>query len=670
MSNGRFRSRLSGISPELLEKVAAGSEEHVQQLFTTLDPQDCTIDVVKAVLKHLQLDLVPDVGGGEHDELPYPQNGRRALFSISILNHVFEACRRDWSLNEGVVELLMDWDCVEGLCLWANLLVHFGLSIPMGGTPSGDFQKAHFHHAKFFSDLLDVDPRVRSAFLTSPTFSKLLIRFWMATGKRKECFIDLDEAQGCPIVHLLLKLVSDDDGRQVLFDQIMNRPRQFAYEFAKTTVERFQRCASPRVRPTRAIAAVDGLIASTSLLVSDNTIKRRFIAAGYLGAIASSLYSIYQNIVDQEQYPTDLSMVLMIIRPFSKLFALASEGDYRIIGNWEELVKNNFMTLLVQVMLAIQPNDRASANVCIPILRHLSWQTVYPQILFTIISALAGGDSGSLLDHPLIRECWGPVSIILADRVRLFLAMPMDMGAGTLCDNPMCDFTCRLRTNTKPKKCSRCSCVVYCSSTCQKIDWDERHQVECRSAVAQRTSCRARNSWYSHTSTRPFHMALLASHYSKYYNRILDIYTASFPPETPDSFISNTAAVERRLHTHTIPVLNFASSIAPNGQVQLTLEGIHYLLSGERDRAMGLDFERYSGYLGRRYHEMLFAQRVLEVTVPTDSEEPLRTALIEGMFPQGDDTVITLTVKLEKRHVEGGEPIWEGVYSTVRFGCV
>lgn len=181
------------------------------------------------------------------------------------------------------------------------------------------------------------------------------------------------------------------------------------------------------------------------------------------------------------------------------------------------------------------------------------------------------------------------------------------------------------------------------------------------------TGHRISHSWYPHTSTRPFHIALLASLYAQSYNEVLTDYAASSyssplrTPHSPNRNPLNDVNLKRGLHTHVIPVINFVSSSAINGQLSITLETIDNVYCGERDEAMQVDFQRYSGHMRRRYREMLEEQR-------RATTNALKTALIEGVFPHGDDTVVTLTVKLEERRGAGGGTKWEGVYSIVRFG--
>ncbi|RXW15119.1 hypothetical protein EST38_g10736 [Candolleomyces aberdarensis] len=305
----------------------------------------------------------------------------------------------------------------------------------MDDTPGADFRIAYFTQAKFFCDLLNADPRIRAAILTTPTFSDLLIRFWMTLGKNEESFMDFNEPQGCPIIHLFLKLASDDDGRDVLYDQIFDRPPEFACDFAEAMVDRFRRCTSQRVSITRAIAIADGLLTATTHLVSNRTIKQRFITADYLTTISSTLNSISMNVINQQ---LDLSHYLtMLIRPIHKLFQMASEGDYRLVGNWKDIVTGDFLTLLIRIMSNIRPNDMAPANICVVMLRFACWYTVYPQVLRAIINKRIPENSGTkLLEHPILGEHWAGFRACLRDRARVHATLPDDGGVGTLCDNP------------------------------------------------------------------------------------------------------------------------------------------------------------------------------------------------------------------------------------------
>ncbi|KAF6753416.1 hypothetical protein DFP72DRAFT_1069402 [Ephemerocybe angulata] len=56
----------------------------------------------------------------------------------------------------------------------------------------------------------------------------------------------------------------------------------------------------------------------------------------------------------------------------------------------------------------------------------------------------------------------------------------------TLCDNMNCPAQrgAVIPTSRQSRSCSGCHVVLYCSPACQKIDWEEQHRLECRSARA------------------------------------------------------------------------------------------------------------------------------------------------------------------------------------------
>ncbi|TEB31144.1 hypothetical protein FA13DRAFT_480314 [Coprinellus micaceus] len=103
---------------------------------------------------------------------------------------------------------------------------------------------------------------------------------------------------------------------------------------------------------------------------------------------------------------------------------------------------------------------------------------------------------------------WGPFfeSFLLYDSIwqRWFLS-----GCHTrLCDSLNHHRRTHNQTVSESRECSACKTVIYCSSACQKEDWEAFHRVECPQNRVYRIDRVLDSSWVSHRD-RAYLLSLL-----------------------------------------------------------------------------------------------------------------------------------------------------------------
>ncbi|TEB05150.1 hypothetical protein FA13DRAFT_1265039 [Coprinellus micaceus] len=80
-----------------------------------------------------------------------------------------------------------------------------------------------------------------------------------------------------------------------------------------------------------------------------------------------------------------------------------------------------------------------------------------------------------------------------------------------ICDNISCERTVDKQECTS-RQCSGCSSVMYCSQSCQSLDWDAFHRAECLDARAHYLKQKEAGTSYSHRS-RAFHAKYIEKRY-------------------------------------------------------------------------------------------------------------------------------------------------------------
>ncbi|KAF6754366.1 hypothetical protein DFP72DRAFT_898857 [Ephemerocybe angulata] len=620
-------------SPERSE-----SAEQLWNILSSLNPRNCTFHIVRTALKHLQLELVPNIVSGEHEHPVYKANGHRALPCLGMLSVIAETCREKPSLNQALIGVLTS-DYVDGICMWINFCLHFGLSFPQDMTPGEDFRKAYLIHAQLLCDLLDTSPEATLLFLSSSSFFDLLLRIWMTEGKAGEVFMDLEGR--CPILLLMMKVLQNhsEEGPPMLAHRIMARPPYFTTHFAERFVRRAHQASEKATTPVllgKAVGYLDGLMSATGILLKEShQLIGGFRRVDYLGE-----YSAVLNALSTQAAEEDRSLLFPgMFRLVTSAFKLVLHQESRAVHNYKELFAGGFIESVLRVILAIPSTDKTTTGLALNYLQILGFYTVYPCVLETMLGVEYPVELRECLERtgsPAIKRAWQDFCVAQHEAGRVLDQMENRRG---LCDNS----SCKRVGNPRATKCSYCSSVVYCSSKCQREDWNKYHREECKRAHLVHSRRKSSHALYSHSS-RAFHVAFLEDVYNAQASRLPQSYQKDCPG----------------LGFHqVIPVVNCQSAI-----LSITFEPL--VASGGSDGS-DPDTDARTCWNRRQVH---FAQTYLEpryLALVEDCRYKRKgtrsTRLVEGVFPLGDNSIIFLTVGLERVNQK-----WEGVYSIARYG--
>ncbi|KAF5341761.1 hypothetical protein D9611_001768 [Ephemerocybe angulata] len=416
-------------SPERSE-----SAEQLWNILSSLNPRNCTFHIVRTALKHLQLELVPNIVSGEHEHPVYKANGHRALPCVGMLSVIAETCREKPSLNQALIGVLTS-DYVDGICMWINFCLHFGRSFPQDMTPGEDFRKAYLIHAQLLCDLLDTSPEATLLFLSSSSFFDLLLRIWMTEGKAGEVFMDLEGR--CPILLLMMKVLQNhsEEGPPMLAHRIMARPPFFTTHFAERFVLRAHQASEKATTPVllgKAVGYLDGLMSATGILLKEShQLIGGFRRVDYLGE-----YSAVLNALSTQAAEEDRSLLFPgMFRLVTSAFKLVLHQESRAVHNYKELFAGGFIESVLRVILAIPSTDKTTTGLALNYLQILGFYTVYPCVLETMLGVEYPVELRECLERtgsPAIKRAWQDFCVAQHEAGRVLDQMENRRG---LCDN-------------------------------------------------------------------------------------------------------------------------------------------------------------------------------------------------------------------------------------------
>ncbi|KAJ3887362.1 hypothetical protein GG344DRAFT_68884 [Lentinula edodes] len=122
------------------------------------------------------------------------------------------------------------------------------------------------------------------------------------------------------------------------------------------------------------------------------------------------------------------------------------------------------------------------------IIRMLFLDSVYRPVLQGVRRSLRELQSQSLdnyLDVEELREWWADLaSDVLSPNVRDVQTVCFRKALHTVCSNEKCNHSSP--SDERSQLCKNCLGVVYCSRSCQRLDWKARHRVVCSKLKAKR----------------------------------------------------------------------------------------------------------------------------------------------------------------------------------------
>ncbi|KAJ3542234.1 hypothetical protein NMY22_g3586 [Coprinellus aureogranulatus] len=665
----------SASTPTLLSRADSGDPRSLMDLSQELTQQNCTKEAIEVVLKHLNVNLVPNIDAGEHMQMPFKGYVSGALPCMAALVKVGLACRENPTLKSAAVPQLVQ--AMDGICLWSNFLLHFGLCFPDAPAPGEDFRQAYFNHALYIIQLARIDSRIRDALSTSPVLISLMLRMWMVHGKNGQEFMEV-EASECPIIDLMLLATQDSMFSSNLVERIMARGGHFPLDFARSVISRSRQLVQFHVPPVHSTWFIDALVRITERLASVSLpLRRTFDKVNHLYELANTL-----NLISIEVPKTTRPVFLMrrINETILQLFVLCAKHPSRVVHNWRDLYEGGLYSLILRSLahLTQEEEDEESSDVLPDILKTSGAYTMYPCVLQRLIPEAKPGVVPKVRGAKF-RDSVAEFGDGLGERVTLFQMMPTGFA---ICDNLHCN---ERRLGSPMRQCSRCHTVVYCSEPCQRQDWKKLHRYECDSARldharmlnslhAHALRSRIYSLWtlfipsyldrrserltYTHSSRR-FHVRFVEQTFNAEYPSYQNEVASAYPALGSNEWIPIIQTTQMELHVTHQP-------LAPLPQDHMDYppdygnEGIWW------DRpALSKTWYFDQVYLKPRIKELVRGFRdgtLRESLLGSDSQGDVRVA--EIVLHMGASLAVCLTVLLKR---ENSSARWEAGYGVARY---
>lgn len=415
---------------KLISGADSGDTRSLWGLCTELTPQSCTYESIRVVLKNLNPELVPNIATGEHTRLPYKDYADRALACLSTLPVTALACEAKPSLNSAAVPQIVQ--AVEGICLWINFCLHFGLSFPDMPIPGEDFEKAYFNHSLALLALSQLDSRIFGAMCSSSVFVKLVLRLWMTQGKHGQEFMTIDR-DPCPIISLMALATQQSTFSDHLLQQILSRGCRIPLDFARSVIARAQRLVPYQVPPALSTTRIDALVRITERLVSAcPQLRRSFVKVDYLKELSRVLNSVSLE-ASQAVHPIDLMRTTF--QATLQLAVLCMANPSRVVHNWRDLIAGNLYPLLLRCLEYVteEEQDMQSADVLPKILQAMTVYAIYPCALQKLMQeSIRQAKVVGSLGGSRFRELTDGFKFGLEKRNMIFQTMARDF---SICDN-------------------------------------------------------------------------------------------------------------------------------------------------------------------------------------------------------------------------------------------
>ncbi|KAF6759563.1 hypothetical protein DFP72DRAFT_136444 [Ephemerocybe angulata] len=638
------------------------SPDEILKMYMTLTVDKCTTSIVKTVLKHLQPDLVPNIALGEYTQFPYTANGNCAAICIHMLSTILDSCRNRKKLKEETLELMTE-DTIEGICMWIKFCLHFGLAVPGLKTPAPDLRRAYLFHAQLLCSLFDSAPKISAQLLVSSTFLDLVIQIWMAESETGEVFILLEgtKPEPCPIASLLLKVANFPMGPSMLTHRIIARSPSFASAFAEQSFQRgYQLVEEAQTVGQLANAAFcleRQMSTMVALLSHSSQLHQVFTSEQYIKEYAMNIHSLFEKVPLALQ--TNSKFIRLFFMLAETLFLLLIDDKSRVVHNYRDILSEQLLQHIYRLLPEIPSTDMVSTKIAAYLLKVIGIYIVYPCVFN---AAMEGDISEETMDRlkrlevPSLKDPWEELSGLIFELFQAIGRLEVDTktgGSSNICDNLLC--ARKEESGLKFKQCSKCSSVIYCSSACQRIDWDKLHRDECERARLEHDRHKASQTVYSQ-DTRIFHTAYLESLYNR---RGVSAMANNYKNDCPGLEAYQVLCI---INCSTVRPVTACSPLVLDSKQRLDI-GTDTALLAESEAQLQWDREVCGEDISfpQTYLKPRFSQMVDDCLSGTPEE----MRLAEGIFPLGNAFGVYLLVKLKKVNQE-----WKAESSLARYSLV
>ncbi|KAJ3517461.1 hypothetical protein NMY22_g13963 [Coprinellus aureogranulatus] len=475
-------------------------------------PPTCTPDTTWRALENLAAAIIPDLTIGDRRAVETNPQILRAVASLALLSKIAFLSQNAPDIRTVTLSLLLPW--IDGVLKWIQFCFNF--QVPL----DSDGYKAEFSFVGYSELLLNmflIDSSSSTSLVRSKTFQHLLLRIWLTSDNRewgKSDYVAWDDPGTCPMVNLLMVVLMDNEGRGAFLNElrVFGLERQLA---ASTLTRAFQ--VTQGASGSKSLRGLNKYASKLIRVVwylcwtkERDDIRTIFVELKYFEILARMLDKVSLSLKSNKGIEN-------LVQPLHALCILATHDDACRPRFIRELLSGGYLQANARV--AAQASSATKAVV----LKEFGGWTSDPAVLRVLIEWPYSQDQivaltslwGIVFPEHIWLQFWKTVTIKIEQYV-----LCRDSGWLNTCDNPLCD-TLGEGGEWKPRKCSGCSTMVYCSPSCQRVDWDERHRDECPKAHIAHQKLRGLGYLYQ-PKARAFHVGYLQGMYNRFSERFQD----------------------------------------------------------------------------------------------------------------------------------------------------
>ncbi|KAJ3530969.1 hypothetical protein NMY22_g8347 [Coprinellus aureogranulatus] len=504
---------------QALSKANNGDVQSLWRLNELLFPQYFPESAIEVALRHLKPDTVPSRLGQSYGEATGldSERTRAALPSVGIISRASRACSSNTRLKRSLIPLLIQE--VHGFCLWSLFLFEMGIASPIGGSvPDRDLRHAYLVQAQSLTDLMKVDTLVKDALFLESAFLKLLNKLWVGKDSRGDVVASQpgdDDQPACPIVICMMTAVQDDVSREHLTDFIRIGGYHMQRRFARATVMRVRKLSEGvGAVGWKELTNANYLFGINEHLLRHNSLLHLPLErAGYFPQACKSLGVLFHGLSLHPDFTKDAHLIAEnLIDVAFYLFKALAAYPTRNAKLCRDALVAGILPVLARIATFLPSDASLSLEKFGCMTEIIGWNVYHPCVFKELMTAQPPAEiQVKLSKMPVIGKTWADFRRTFKEMRTRYREVPF--GPIELCDYPLCDW----KQSSRPRECSGCSSVIYCSLKCQAQDWEERHRDECPHARADHRTRRSVGTWYSH-ATRTFHTKMVASYYDQ--NRV------------------------------------------------------------------------------------------------------------------------------------------------------
>ncbi|KAJ3518241.1 hypothetical protein NMY22_g13780 [Coprinellus aureogranulatus] len=499
--------------------IRTGPAHMLGAIFLTIKKGECTVPLVRAVLDNLSPASVPEDPFEALSSEESHQRLKRSLASLRLLMHIARNAAVDNArLLKETVSLIVT--SLEGIIQWANVALNLGT--PMGSLISGDFPTAYIDICEIFSTVQLMDQRIQDALASSKSYAQLLIKIWttpLDSGGRKSFCMNWEDPSRCPLNYLFKRGYCTEEGKRTFVEELIEH--DLVESFARATIQRVimigEEVEKPNCPDGFEVCATDCFthLFQKFGLSSDIRLRPSFRRHNYMSQLMNMANKISLSLAAKESLVPEKAEKIVILSMW--LIHNALSNDPHTVQNLRDLLDAGYLEMLARVVVKPGPAinvDNPMTYSAIQSLGFIAAWAVYPPICKALARyrdsdpLTAGIDDDSLR----VQTMWGDILPVITDRVDSWSQLS-DTGFPVICDNLRCA-RADVDESLKPRQCGRCYSVVYCSTACQRADWEVNHRLECPQAHVFYFGQRDAGRWYGHR-WRAFHTKFIETQYQR-----------------------------------------------------------------------------------------------------------------------------------------------------------